>query len=106
MIAKEAKNLALTELEGLKKDIEGRKMQLDQLESHLNSLPNFHRILYKSQEKALLEVYYGHITLKIYVKCGIISLDNQVSVWEEDGNGFIGTFTPKTLQMECDLGLD
>lgn len=105
MIVKEAKNLALTELEGLKKEIEGKKMNLDQLESHLNSLPNFHRILYKSQEKALLEVYYGHITLKIYVKCGIISLDNQVSVWEEDC-GFIGTFTPKTLKMECEDGLD
>ena len=100
------KNEAKKELEEVRKDVEGRKMNLDQLESHLTSLPNFHRIIYKSQEKACLEAYIGHITLKFYVKCGIISIDNQVSVWGEDGIGFIGTFTPKTLQMECDSGLD
>lgn len=105
MNLKETKKLALTELERLKKELKGID-SLPDLESHLSHLPLFHRIIYKSVEKGVLEAYYGSMTLKFYVKSGIISLDEKVDLWNEDGVGYIGTFTSKTLQMECDSGLD
>ena len=103
---KEAKKAALTELEGLKKELKGVNPDLDALEQHLTHLPLFHRIIYKSQEKALLQVYYGSMTLTFSIKSGIISLDENVEVWNKDGIGYIGNFTPKTLKLECDSDLD
>lgn len=106
MAAKDAKKTALTELEQLKKGLKGLDPDLDKLESHLSHLPLFHRTIYKSQEKAILQVYYGTMTLTFCLKNGIIELTEKVELWNEDGVGYIGTFTPKTLKMECDVGLD
>lgn len=106
MTVKDAKKKALKELEGLKKELDGRKMQLSELESHLHSLPLFNRVIYKSQENGILEVLYSNMTLKIYVKSGIISLDEKVDLWNEEGGGFLGTFTLKTLGLECEDDLD
>lgn len=103
---KEAKKAALTELEGLKKELKGVKPDLDALEQHLTHLPLFHRIIYKSQEKALLQVYYASMTLTFSIKSGIITIENKIDLWNKDGVGFIGTFTPKTLRLECESGLD
>ena len=103
---KEAKKAALKELEGLRKELKGLPPDLDALEQHLSHLPLFHRIIYKSRESGILEAYYGHMTLKFLLKCGIIELSEKVELWNEDGIGYIGAFTPKTLQLECENGLD
>lgn len=100
------KKAALTQLELLKKEVKGIDADLDKLESHLTHLPLFHRTIYKSQEKALLQVYYGSMTLTFCLKNGNIELLEKVDLWNEDGVGYIGTFTPKTLKLECESGLD
>lgn len=103
---KEAKKLALKELEGLKKSLKGVNPDLDAIETHLNSLPLFHRVIYRSDKKGELEIYYGSMTLKIFINCGIININEHLELWNGDGQGFLGTFTPKTLGMECSGELD
>lgn len=106
MTAKDVKKKALKELEGLKKSLKGVNPDLDAVELTLSQLPLFKRILYRSDSRGILEIYYGDMTLKILVKDGIISINECVEVWNSDGVGFIGTFTAKTLKMECSDGLD
>jgi hypothetical protein len=101
-----AKKTAIKELEELKKELDGRKMSLNQLESHLKHLTPYNRTLYKSVERGILEVYYGSMTLRFYVKSGIISLDEKIGLWNENGIGYVGQFTLKTLQLESGDGLD
>ena len=101
---KDAKKKALTELEKLKKELQGRRMGLQDLEDHLLQLPLTHRIIYKSLENGVLQVYYGSMTLTFRAKSGIIEIDEKFDLWNEDGVGFIGTFTSKTLKMECSSG--
>ena len=105
MNPKDAKKRALTELERLKKEVKGID-DLDKLESHLSHLPLFHRILYKSTANGALYAYYDCMTLKFFLKNDIIVIDEKVDLWNEDGTGYIGQFTPKTLQLECSDGLD
>lgn len=106
MTSKDLKKKAIKEIEGVKKELDGRKMSLAELESRVSHLPLFNRVIYKSVKDGILEVIYSNMTLKFYVKSGIISLDEKVDLWNEDGVGYIGTFTSKTLQMECNSGLD
>ena len=99
-----AKKKAAKEFDGVRKELDGAKMDLDQLESHLNSLPLFHRVIYKSVEKGILEVVYSNMTLKFYVKNGIIQLDSQFMLWNENLTGYVGRYSLRTLKMECSDG--
>lgn len=104
LTTKDAKKKALKELEGLKKELlkaGPRSVSVDALATYLNSLPLFKRIIYISREKGILQIYYSNMTLTIYIKSGIIQLDDKFDLWNEEETGFIGTFTSKTLQMEC-----
>lgn len=106
MTTKDIKKTALKELEGLKKALKGVDPDLDAVELTLSQLPLFHRILYRSDKKGILEIYYGHMTLKIIIKCDIIDINEKVELWNGEEPGFLGTFTPKTLKMECTDDLD
>ncbi len=105
-MTKEAKKKALTELAALKKSLKGVNPDLDAVRTHLNSLPLFNRVTYSSREKGELRISYSNMTLTIYVKSGNIILDNRFDLWNESGVGYVGSFTDKTLQMECSDGLD
>ena len=105
-MTKEAKKKALTELAALKKSLKGVNPDLDAVRTHLNSLPLFNRFTYESREKGELRLSYSNMTLTIYIKNGNIILDNHFDLWNESGVGYVGSFTDKTLQMECSDGLD
>ena len=104
MMTKDAKKKAIKELELVRKELDGAKMQLDQLESHLHSLPLFHRVIYKSKKDGILEAVYSNMTLKFYVKSGIIQLDSQFMLWNENLTGYVGRYSLRTLKMECSDG--
>lgn len=106
MTSKDLKKKAIKEIEGVKKELDGRKMSLAELESHLSHLPLFHRVIYKSVKDGVLEVIYSNMTLKFLVKSGIIQLDEKVDLWNDDLIGYIGRYTISTLKMECSDGLD
>lgn len=99
-----AKKKAAKEFDGVRKELDGAKMDLDQLESHLTHLPLFHRVIYKSVEKGILEAVYSNMTLKFYVKSGIIQLDSQFMLWNENLTGYVGRYSLRTLKMECSDG--
>ena len=104
--AKDIKKKALKELEGLKKALKEADPDLDAVEVILSQLPLFHRILYRSNKKGVLEIYYGHMTLKIIIKCGIIEINERIELWNSEESGYLGIFTPKTLKLECSEELD
>ena len=106
MNQKEAKKLALKELERLRKDLKEVHPDLASLRNHLSQLPLFDRFTYESKENGVLKVHYAHMTLTFYVKSGSIILDKSFDLWNDSGIGFIGTFTDTTLKMECEDGLD
>lgn len=106
MNPKEAKKLALKELERLKKTLKGVHPDLASLHNHLSQLPQLDRFTYESKENGVLKAHYAHMTLTFYIKSGNIILDKSFDLWNDSGIGFIGTFTDKTLKLECEDGLD
>ena len=106
MTSKDLKKKAIKEIEGVKKELDGRKMSLAELESRVSHLPLFNRVIYNSVKDGILEVIYSNMTLKFLVKSGIIQLDEKVDLWNDDLIGYIGRYTISTLRMECSDGLD
>lgn len=106
MTITETKKKALKDYKELKKLLKQEKPDILSIHENLLSYPNFSHHTYFSQNRGILEFHYGDMTLKISVNCGIIELDKEIKLWNHDGDGFIGDFTEKTLNLDASGDLD
>lgn len=104
MITKDVKKLALTELEKLKKSLKDVDANIPSIRAFLQSTPLFKRVLFSSSDT--LTIFYSNMTLTIYIEDGNILVNDRFGLWSESGVGFVGSFTTKTLKLECSDGLD
>lgn len=104
MITKDAKKLALTELEKLKKSLKDVDANIPSIRAFLQSSPLFKRVLFSSSDT--LTIFYSNMTLTIYIKDGNILVNDKIDLWDSSGVGFIGSFTNKTLKLESSHDLD
>lgn len=100
------KKRAVKELAGLKKLIQSCPASFDALEQLLSQQPLYKRTILRYDSRGEMSAYYSNMILTFHIKSGNIIIGDIVSIWDDSGTGFIGSFTAKTLQMEGSGELD
>lgn len=106
MTVKELKAKALKEYKELKRLIKKEPPVFKDFYENLKQYPLFKRYTYISEKNEYCEFHYSNMTLSFKVNCGIIELNSNIKLWNENDIGFVGDYTEKTLSMESSSKLD
>lgn len=106
MMPMEVRKRTVKELKELRKLVGSIPASFDALQDALSRDNLFKKTIWRCDSKGEMSVNYDNLTLTFYLKNGIITVGDIVSIWDDSGTGFIGSFTARTLQMESSGELD
>ena len=103
---KENYKQAIKKYNELKKLLKKEPADFHILYENLRNYEHFKNYVESRESRGSLVFNYANMTLTILVKNGIINLQNTIQLWNENGVGWVGEFTYKTLSMEISNELD